>query len=217
MPSSNQELYNSQFSDIAAIAKCHQACFRSSLSGKLGLAYIKKTFEWFLGVDNRFLFHIQINNEVIGYCGGFISKGIGDGSSSGMLQYAFKQAAIGVAKKPWLIFHPEVMAVYPFIFKNIKKKLFPSKNKITNVTSAQGDNVTKFAGLVVIGVHPDHRGTGVFDQLMEHFFEESKQRNLIGCKLSVRKDNARGINAYKKFGWYIEQETEKTYVLRRDL
>lgn len=218
MQSSNQELCNSNQADVKEIAICHKACFPNSLSGKLGLAYIEKTFEWFLVDDHRFLFHIKQNNEVIGYCGGFVSKGIGDGSSSGMLQHAFNQAVMGIIKKPWLIFHEEVRALYPFIFKNIKRKIFPLKNVVQQTTSEKiKEDVTKYSGLVVIGVHPNFRGTGVFDKLMEHFFEESRKRNLLGCKLSVRKENARGIGAYKKFNWYVEQENEQTFVLKRDL
>ena len=87
MPSNPFSLYNSQHKHINAIAQCHVACFPNSLSTKLGKEYIRKTFEWFLVADNKFLFHIEIDDQVVGYCGGFISKGMGDGSSSGKVGY----------------------------------------------------------------------------------------------------------------------------------
>jgi len=209
MLTGNLPLCQTKQEDLTAVAKCHAACFPDSLAASLGLAYVKKTLEWFLVSDNHFLFHIQDGEKVVGYCGGFIPKGNGDGSSSGMLQHAFAEAVKGVLRKPWLAFHEEVRPMYPFIFKNIKRKLFPSTHKVTQ----QPANTIKYAGLVVIGVHPDYRGTGIFPTLMEEFFAQSKKYPVQGGRLSVRRNNERGINAYKKFGWEIEQENEKMYTL----
>src|SRR4051812_5611385 len=100
MQSSNHKLSNTRHDHLTAVAKCHMLCFPESFSTQLGLNYVRKTFEWFLVDDNRFLFHIESAGQVIGYCGGFVSKGVGDGSSSGMVQHAFKEAVLGIAKKP---------------------------------------------------------------------------------------------------------------------
>ena len=104
------------------------ACFPNSFNTKLGKKFVAKTLQWFLASDKRFLFHVTINNEVVGFCGGFAPQFYGDGSSSGMLQYAFKEAVFGIFKKPWLIFNKELTAYYPFIIRNIKKKLGLLKN-----------------------------------------------------------------------------------------
>jgi ribosomal protein S18 acetylase RimI-like enzyme len=179
------------------------------------MAYIRQTFDWFLVADNRFLFHIEQDGKVVGYCGGFIPKGIGDGSSSGMLQHAFKQAVRGFLQKPWLLLNAEVRPMYPFLFKNIKRRLF-SGGKANRVQPRQPSAVVH-AGLVVIGVHPSYRGTGIYHQLMQHFFEEALRKGAVVSKLSVRKDNARGIAAYKKAGWTIAEDHLKTFVLQRVL
>jgi ribosomal protein S18 acetylase RimI-like enzyme len=197
-----------------ALAKCHKICFPDSLSDKLGLKYIAKTFHWFLNDNNKFLYHFQnANGEIVGYCGGFVSQGIGDGSSSGMLQHAFKEAVIGIIKKPWLIFNKEVVAAYPFIFKNIKRKIFPSSYKKNFKPYSSIEQ--KYAGLVVIAVHPAYRGKGVFEELMNQFFIEAKQKGAIGGSLSVRKDNVRGIGAYKKNDWKIVKEDKYTFVMQK--
>lgn len=215
MPSTGLVLCQSQSQHLDAIAECHRLCFPDSLSGKLGIAYIRQTFDWFLAADNRFLFHIEQDGIVVGYCGGFIPKGIGDGSSSGMLQHAFKQAIRGFLKKPWLLFNAEVRPMYPFLFKNIKRRLFP-KSKAHQIQPRQQSAIVH-AGLVVIGVHPDYRGTGIYNQLMQHFFEEALRKGAVISKLSVRKDNARGIGAYKKAGWTIAEDHAKTFVLQKVL
>ncbi len=179
-------------SDLTKISECHRNCFVNSFSTKVGNAYTKKTLEWFLIAENRFLFHIESDNHVVGYCGGFQSSYVGDGSTSGMLQYAMKEAMKGLMRKPYLLFHPDLLKRYPLIFRNIFRRILNSK-----------------IGLVVIGVDPDYRGKGVFELLMQNFEEECKKRNVAKITLSVKVSNARAIAAYKKAGWKIASQTKK--------
>jgi len=192
--------------DLEKISECHKRCFANSFSTKAGNAYVKKTLEWFLVAENRFLFHIECNNKVVGYCGGFKSAYHGDGSTSGMLQYAMKEAITGVIKKPYLLFHPELIKRYPLIFRNLFKKIFRTKK--ISPPAAQHDNSNRGIGLVVIGVHPDYRGKGYFELLMQHFEQECKKRNTSTATLSVKTSNTRAIAAYKKAGWQIASQTE---------
>jgi GNAT superfamily N-acetyltransferase len=199
------QIINSAQKDLLGVAKCHAVCFNTSLSTKLGLSYIKKSFEWYLANQNCFLFHI-VNNEgdVIGYCGGFIPQYAGQGSTSSILQYTMKEAVKGVALHPWLLFHKEIMAIYPLIFKNIKKKIF-KKKELTKLAEPVS-NFDKRVGLVVIGVHPAYRGSGVFAALMNEFEHKAQQANIYRLVLSVKKDNVRAISAYTKQGWFIAKE-----------
>lgn len=201
--------------DIAAIARCHNECFKNSLSSQLGLAYIKKTFEWFFDKDNRFLFHITVDGKVVGYCGGFIPQYIGDGSTSGMMQYAMRQAITGALLHPWLLLHKDVRAMYPLIFKNLKRTLF-KKQTVTKPI----EPVKKFdrrVGLVVIGVSPQHRGSGVFQALMREFENRARSYHIYKLVLSVRKNNARAIKAYTKQGWFTVNEHLHTLELCKNL
>lgn len=213
----NQQLHKSQPDDLGRIAECHMACFPDSLAIKLGRCYVIKTLQWFLVDDSRFLFHLEQNGTMLGYCGGFIPRWAGDGSSSGMLQHAFKEAVIGVLKKPWLIFNQEVKELYPFIRKNIVRKFYKKKISAPPPLSARHENVDKHSGLVVIGVHPQFRGTGIFSTLMTNFINESKMRDVTVGYLSVKKDNNRGIAAYKKTGWQVDKEFANTYIFIKHL
>jgi len=186
------------------ISKCHLRCFKNSLSSQLGLAYTKKTFEWFLKSKNRFLFHVVSDGKVVGYCGGFMPQYIGEGSTSGIMQYTMRQAFTGGLLHPWLLFHKEVMALYPLIFKNIVKKMFPKKH-----AAADAETVKPFdkrVGLVVIGVDPQFRGSGIFQLLMHEFEARAISFNIHKLVLSVRKNNARAIKAYTKQGWFVTKE-----------
>jgi ribosomal protein S18 acetylase RimI-like enzyme len=209
------QLRETKLSAIKEIAICHQKCFPDSLSSKLQNNYVAKTLEWFLGAENRFLFHIECNDEVIGYCGGFQSSFPGDGSTSGMLQFAMKEAIMGVIKKPYLIFHSELLRRYPLIAKNIFKKIFGTR-RIETIAPGYATQNSKI-GLVVIGVHPDYRGKGVFELLMKNFEEESKKRGVAKIILSVKSSNTRAIAAYKKAGWQIASQTKKDINMFKEL
>ena len=197
------------------LAKCHISCFPKSLSSKLGEAYVMKTFEWFLASPDRFLFHVEIDGRIAGYCGGFVPRKYGDGSSSGMLQYAFDKAITGLLLHPWLFFHLEVRQQYKFLWLNVKRKFTGKVIPIGKPSSIA--NSPTHVGLVVIGVHPDFRGTGVAQQLADEFELRAQNYNRHELILSVKKDNLRAINAYKKFGWKLLKEQNNTYVLHKFL
>lgn len=202
------QVVNSKPEDLGSIARCHVQCFTGSLSSQLGLAYTKKTFDWFLQNPNRFLFHVAKDGKIIGYCGGFVPQYIGDGSTSGIMQYTMRQALMGVMLHPWLLFHSEVINMYPLIFKNIKRKIFSEKNSNKSVTPVAA--FEKRVGLVVIGVQPQHRGSGVFQVLMHEFEARAVSFNIYKLVLSVKKNNARAIQAYTRQGWFIVKEHAQT-------
>ena len=191
-------------------------CFPDSLATKLGMAYVQKTFDWYMAHANRFLFHVEIDNKVAGYCGGFVPTKPGDGSSSGTLQHAFNEALKGLAKKPWLLFHAEVKPHYPFLWRNIKGRI-TGKIKPAIASTQQSKPFEQYCGLVVIGVLPVYRGNGIAQQLMDEFEARAKALHQSQCKLSVKKNNLRALSAYKKQGWHIGEEQPVTYVMKKEI
>jgi len=195
--------------ELEQVADCHRSCFPSSLSSQLGRAYRIKSMEWFTAGKNRFLFHIVENNMVVGYCGGFISMYKGDGSTSGIIQYAMPQAVKGVLKRPWLLFSREIISMYPLIIKNITRRFFHANQTSANSAKQNVVNEQK-VGLVVIGVHPQYRGKGIFEMLMHEFEKQTAQRRISKMILSVKKNNARAVAAYNKAGWKVSKENNNT-------
>lgn len=210
------QLQKTDFNTLEALVACQMACFPNSFNTKLGKKYVFKTLEWFLANDKRFLFQVTENEQVVGFCGGFAPQFYGDGSSSGMLQYAFKEAVFGIFKKPWLIFNKELTAYYPFIIRNIKKKLGLLKNNAA-VPKPENFVFIPTVGLVVIGVHPLYRGKGVFEILMNEFEKQASALNIHTCILSVRTENKRAIAAYKKMGWYIKEEQATSIIMTKEI
>lgn len=211
------QLIYSEQKQLKEIAVCQMDCFPNSFNTALGKNFIAKTLAWFLQKNTRFLFHVtDNNNKVVGFCGGFAPQFYGDGSSSGMLQFAFKEAVLGILKKPWLVFNRELSAYYPFIFRNIKKKLGLSKSL---AATPQPTNFvfTQSVGLVVIGVHPSIRGKGVFEILMKEFDRNAIKLNITNCNLSVRSNNARAIAAYQKMGWQVKSNINGAVIMFKQL
>ncbi|MCU0320976.1 MAG: GNAT family N-acetyltransferase [Chitinophagaceae bacterium] len=210
------QLAYSEPKHIIEIAICQMECFPTSFNTRLGKSFTAKSLSWFLQNNKRFLFHVTYENKIVGFCGGFAPQFYGDGSSSGMLQFAFKEAILGVLKKPWLIFNQELRVYYPFILRNIKKKL--GIRKTVAATPKPSDYVfVPSIGLVVIGVHPAMRGKGVFELLMKEFENKALQMNIANCSLSVRSSNSRAIAAYKKMGWQIKSDKDGAIVMFKQL
>jgi ribosomal protein S18 acetylase RimI-like enzyme len=199
------KLQQTSLEHLDNIAACHMLCFPYSLGTKLGRRYTKKSLEWFLANDNRFLFHVKCGNKIVGYCGGFKASYLGDGSTSGMMQYAMREAFYAVIKKPYLLFHKDLVKRYHLISKNILRKIFKYTKTNTTATAVNNSKI----GLVVIGVHPEYRGKGCFELLMRQFEEECRKRNATNITLSVKSTNARAIAAYKKMGWQIMPAANK--------
>jgi GNAT superfamily N-acetyltransferase len=202
-------------SDIEQVISCYRTCFPNSFSVRLGGSYIRKMFEWYLAADNRYLLHVCEEHNVIGFCGGFLPRYFGDGSTSGMLQFAMREAVIGVLKKPWLLLHPEIVRMYPLLFRNVRRKIIGAGNQ-TNVKSQESTPPNKQrAGLVVIGVLPEYRGKGIFELLMKKFEEEAVARGAEELDLSVKKDNTRAVKAYQRSGWKILKDDKQNYVMQK--
>ncbi|MBS1731238.1 MAG: GNAT family N-acetyltransferase [Bacteroidetes bacterium] len=195
----------SQPCNLDEMAFLHQACFPGSLSSQLGKKYARRTLQWFLSDEHRFLIHVNQDEKMVGYVGGFISQYPGDGSTSGMLRFAMREAVSGVVRKPWLIFHKNLRQHYPLVIRNIYQKIIPGKKHLVPVKKYLAKE--QKIGLVVIGVHPDNRGNGVFELLMKAFEEESRKRKIEKMVLSVKPDNKRAIRAYQKVAWQIDKES----------
>ncbi len=173
-------------------------------------------FGWFFSGKNNFLLHVfNEQNKIVGYCGGFSPSYKGDGSTSGMMRYAMKEAITGAISHPALLFHKEVFPFYPVILKNIFRKIF--KKKIEVKEQDEKTAIDKRIGLVVIGVHPLYRNKGVFELLMTRFEKEAFERNIHTLTLSVKKDNKRAVNAYKKIGWQVFKEENKILYMTKAL
>jgi ribosomal protein S18 acetylase RimI-like enzyme len=207
--------------DLDKIAECHIAAFPTSITSLFGVGFVSQMLQWYLSGPNKFLFWIEEDQKCIGYCGGFVMDGSDAyGSASGMSQFGFGAAAKIMIRKPWLFFHPEIRARYPFIFINIKrrlKKIIGIGEKPKPVISTTQKEVEPTAGLVVIGVHPNMHKKGIGSLLQQEFERKSIQLGAKQMQLSVRVENAQAISSYKRNGWSIIEDQKISYLMTKTI
>ena len=203
--------------DLQLIAECHQKAFPNSVTTLLGKHFISEMFKWYLLVENRFLYCIIENEICMGYFGGYVVTPLElSGSGSGMAQSGFYAAVISILKKPYLLFHPEIVKRYVFICKNILFRIFYlfTKNRIANQLSVVSD---LNARLVVIGVHPDFQGKEIGSILIKKFEFVCNESQVKTAGLSVHEDNKAAIHFYKKNGWKICGKNELSLKMEKTL
>lgn len=192
------------------IAECHIAAFPKSFSSQLGKNYVTKMLEWYISTNKSFLFHLEEEKNIIGYCGGIIVDGtLQTGAASGMTQHSFYDALKALAFRPWLLFHPEILNRYPFLLKNIKTKLGLYKPERPTIEKEKL-KAEPHIGLVVIGVNPLFHGKGYGSLLLKAFEEKALKYGIKKLQLTVKCNNEKAIRAYKKNGWKIENKNEES-------
>ena len=197
--------------DIDNVALCHILAFPDSFSSRLGIKYIKKMLEWFIISNNRFLISIKKENQIVGYLGG--AKGYG--STSSMIQYAFWQGVISIATKPYLLLDSKLHPRIRLIIKNIRKKFsfHYKKNTFRKKKIAKSETDVSI-GLIVIGVHPEHRRLGIGSAMLNYFIIQSKLLGGDFGHLSVKSSNLKAIDAYLENHWEIVSADKDSTNLR---
>jgi hypothetical protein len=198
-----------KYKDLINIVKCHKSAFPNALSSKMGNTFISKMMEWYIESDRGVLFHIENkNNEIIGYCGGIITKNKSlHGAVTSISQYSFNTFLLSYLKKPWLIFHPENIKKTSYIQRNIIIKLGLNKPEKIN----KNEDFIPFMGLVVIGLRKDNQGKGIGGILLNEFEKRAKEIYKVKkISLSVKLQNINAMRAYSKNGWKIGEQTKKT-------
>ena len=211
------EIKFAQIVDIVEISKCQQHTFPTSLSSKLGIKFINKMLSWYVLDKRGVLFFISNeNNDVLGYCGGIITKNANEtGAATSITQFGFNVFLGSLIKKPWLIFHKDLITKFPFLFSNILVKFGYSKIKKIGII-----NINEFKprwGLVVIGVNPNFRGNGIGTKLLLEFERLAHIDNVFEITLSVKNSNKSAISFYEKNNWKIYSSDSLSHSMKKVL
>jgi len=211
-------LIDTKHNHLRKVAHCHILSFPESISSLLGINYVAKMFEWYLVSSNRFLFHIEIKGEIIGYCGGYMRLNEPYGSSSGMTQHAFREGIMSLLSHPWIILNPKVIKNIFFLTRNIYYKFFPEVSPIMeNTTIDNNSRIKNLTGLVVIGVNPKFHGKGFGSVLLKEFERRAIQLNSGGMSLVVESGNSAAIRAYVRNGWSIKKTSKDSMQMFKEI
>ena len=189
--------------DLKKIAITHMLAFPNSFSTKLGKKYCTKMFEWYLSTNSAFLFHMKIDNNIVGYCGGKIAGSLGSGSTTAIMQFTSKQAIKSLALRPWLFFNSIMISNYLIIYKNILLKLGIKKKKVITNKKYKNNENFKSVGLVVIGVNEKHQGLGYGSKILIEFEKRCKSIGAKKINLNVKNSNLNAIKSYSRNGWLV--------------
>jgi len=211
------KLIVSQLTNLSRLAHCHKKAFPESLSSHLGNRFVKKMLSWYIIDERGILFHVEENNEIIGYCGGMVIKKPGlPGAATSITQHSFKTFITSFLIRPWLIFHPENLKRISFIKRNLMYKL-GLKKVINNKTDIQPSEFKTSWGLVVIGVSPDYQGKGVGSLLLQEFERLAKLDVVHKMILSVKSGNLKAINSYTKNGWQTGTKSQDSLNMHKEI
>lgn len=211
------DILEARVEDLRSIAQCHREAFPHSFSSALGLQFLIKNFLWYLEHPDAFLLVVKNESDTtLGYAGGLLmhEKSV-HGSSTSIMQFAFREAVIGLIMRPWLFFHREMWPNYRLIMKNIRLKLVPSK-KVVHPSPGQKKKRNSL-GLVVIGTSQSARGKGVGSALLQAFAEKGRALKAERLHLSVKKSNQTAIQAYERNGWLVAGEQAQNLEMYKPL
>lgn len=192
--------------DLIDIVACHKSAFPDAMSSKMGNSFVFKMMEWYLKSDRGVLFHLENkNNEILGYCGGIITKEKGlPGAVTSISQYSFNIFVLSFLIRPWMFFHSENLKKLSTIKKNIFLKFGLHKP----VKTLSKEEFIPFMGLIVIGLKKKNQSKGLGAILLNEFEKRAIEDNDVEkIILSVKPENINAIKAYSKNGWKISKNS----------
>lgn len=202
--------------ELSSLAKCHQAAFPDSFTTKLGNRYVAKMLEWYLSTDKAFLFHLEKDHNIVGFCGAIIADGtLPSGSASSMAQFSFNDALRSIFFRPWLLFHPIFIKQRNFFLRNIKSRVMGKKGTVKSNETEHPRKKEPVIGLVVIAVDPKLHGQGLGTLLLQEFEKRAMKYGIPKYQLSVRANNKKAIKSYLRNGWLVEEETPESLTMTK--
>lgn len=212
------QIVSATVEDLPRLASCHCAAFPRTLSTAMGQKYVEKMLEWYLVDDRAFLFALEEDAQIVGYCGGLKFDGTARvGSASSMIQHSYNLAVKTFLTRPWLFFHPEFIPKYKLAARNVWRRVKKVMRIVEKAKTEPHDLPTPHTGLIVIGVHPKLQGKGYGSLLLQEFERVSKSMGFIKMMLTVRTDNHQAINSYVRNGWKITQVGGKSSSLEKNV
>ncbi|MGO1368556.1 GNAT family N-acetyltransferase [Senegalia sp. (in: firmicutes)] len=196
--------------DLDDIVKTHIQCFPESFSSELGSGFLK--YMYLFSIEDKYSINLLVkdeSNKVIGFVDGTCKP---NGYNSRLLdKYKYRLIFNAVKKcilKPSLINKLISQKMGKIArFMGISPKI---KNKIDYFHHIEG----KCSSIKSICVAPQYKGKNIAKLLFNKFEIKSTE---VGCEyliLSVKKENIRAVNFYKKMGMDLHWQginTEGTY------
>jgi ribosomal protein S18 acetylase RimI-like enzyme len=183
---------------IDEVLEIHLSAFSGYLNTKIGKAYLRKLFHWFINSDKSVaLCATNKSGKVIGYViGATIDYG------PVLQKYLMQTAVLGIFTHFWVLLDPHFLRMV-LMRLGFKRRLIVAGPIL----------IYPAISLVGIGVSPTYSRLGVGKALLVEFEKTAKRLGFNSLCLSVYPDNIAARGLYEKTGWQpgpIPKDTSET-------
>jgi GNAT superfamily N-acetyltransferase len=188
--------------DVDALVALHLKCFSDEdhIAVMFGEDFIRTAYKWFVTDSKTFVLVAKAKqgDNLIGFT--TLSEG---GYNVPMLLAAKWCALRGLLRRPWLIFHPELLL-------RLFRMIFPSrKHRLGG----------KFAQIAFTGVESKFRGMGISKALKRESIRVCRERGMQALITGVKRENvrAKAMNVSAGFVIVPEWSTKRFIYLKLEL
>ncbi|HEX5466643.1 MAG TPA: GNAT family N-acetyltransferase [Candidatus Limnocylindrales bacterium] len=188
-----------RLSDVRAVARLHLTLFPDYFLSRLGPAFLERFYAGFAGSGPDLGFVAESAGEVVGFV-------VGTTEPRGVYRRFYRRHALRLGPaflRRCLTDAAVRRAVRPRLrhvglaFLSLLRR--PSLGRARGPAAATA--TVPVARLMGIAVRPDHRGTGLADELADRFCGRCAAAGIETVGLSVHEDNGRAIAFYVRSGW----------------
>lgn len=188
------------YNDLDEIAKIHRESYpEDHFLNQLSISLINKFYKSFLKYPNIFLVCIKCK-KICGFILGLESH-ISNKAKYDFIKENQRELVVYVIYKIFSI--KFILKFLPRFINLVKDLLFKSLKQGNILATSE-----IFFTLLSIAVSSEVRGRGVANILLDDFEKKLKEEDVKKYILSVRKNNLRAVNFYKKKSFYIYKENK---------
>ena len=184
-------------SDMKAVARLHEACFRGTFIASLGEELIADYYLEFLQEGGPFVLAFE-DEKLVGLCMGYYA---GSGARNAFVSKNKGRLARRLMKLCLSFNKVAIKKCFGYVF---------SRKKAASAPRAEAD-------LLSICVLDEYRGKKVSRRLLEEFEQRVSAAGKKDVTLSVYKSNGRAIAFYKKMGYSVCEKGTDEYKMYKSL
>ena len=176
--------------ELPRVAELHMRAFPNSLLTKFSNQIIEEYYRSQTQPPNECLaVGGYIKDQIIGFC----FSGVFKDSETGFLRRNLQLLLAQVFRHPRLLLDPVLLHRVWEVFHLMT--LGPKNNP------GRGLVREKKYGILSIAVDPGSRGLGIGKMIMQHVYQDARNKGFKEMRLSVHVDNTQAIGFYEKEGW----------------
>lgn len=176
-----------ELSDIEHVIDVHVSAFSGAMNTRLGRAYLRAFFKWFVEADDAIALLAKAGNDVTGYV-----VGAPIGYDDRLTKALLLPAIVALSIRPHLLIRSGFV-------RAINSRIGSMFG--TNKPGKTPDLPAGSYSLVGIGVRPMAQGHGVGATLMRAYESAVVNAGGVAVRLSVYSSNAKARGLYEASGW----------------